>query len=302
MTPAGIYLRVSTDQQNTEVQLPALERMAAARGYEVAQIYRDAAIGGTKGKLERPELARVFTDASRGRIRAVFVWALDRFSRDDSFIGGVLMIGELDHYRCALISHEETALDSSGPFREPLVVLSLKMAASERARLIRRTNEGIAYARAHGTKSGKAIGRPRVELSGAMLDRALELRHRKDVRESHRLGTPRSWRYVATLLYGEGFTVPTKRGVGKVKHQTLQRLAEAQQKEREHGNEVVGGPSSGVCGGQRRGSGLVRAETPRAPEPTPPGGAGVQALGGMEWPKPTRPVVRGAGHQTGGIA
>lgn len=104
MIPAGIYLRVSTDEQNTEVQLPALERMAAARGYEVTQIYRDAAIGGTKGKLERPELARVFADASRGRIRAVFVWALDRFSRDDSFIGGVLMIGELDHYRCALIS------------------------------------------------------------------------------------------------------------------------------------------------------------------------------------------------------
>jgi DNA invertase Pin-like site-specific DNA recombinase len=229
MTPAGIYLRVSTDQQNTEVQLPALERMAAARGYEVTEIYRDAAIGGTKGKMERPELARVFKDAARGRIRAVFVWALDRFSRDDSFIGGVLLIGEMDHYRCALISHEETALDSSGPFREPLVVLSLKMAASERARLIRRTNEGIAYAKAHGTKSGKAIGRPRVVLSDVMLDRALWLREHKDLNSRRRPHQPpRAWRTVAKMLEDEGFVVPTsKGGVMRVKHQTLQRLVTA---------------------------------------------------------------------------
>jgi DNA invertase Pin-like site-specific DNA recombinase len=41
MTRAAIYLRVSTDRQNTENQRPEVEQLAVARGFEIIQVYEE---------------------------------------------------------------------------------------------------------------------------------------------------------------------------------------------------------------------------------------------------------------------
>lgn len=207
---AALYLRVSTDdgRQTTANQRPALEQMARARGYEITRTFEDEE-SGAKGKRDRPGLAALLQAAARGEFSAVLVWALDRFSRDDSFTGGLLMIGELDHYRVALLSHQETWLDTAGPFREPLVALSLKMAASERRRLIDRTRAGMARARAEGKHIGRKPGKRiapgvSVPLSEAVLARAAELRREKADRPRQSGYGPPSWRRVHLLLELEG--------------------------------------------------------------------------------------------------
>lgn len=197
MIPAAIYVRVSKEDgsQTTDNQLPDVQQMASGRGYVVApeHVYSDEA-SGAKGADERPALAALLQAAARGRFKAVFVWRLDRLSRDDTFRGGLQMIGELDRFGVALLSHGETWIDTAGPFRSVLVQISLTLASEERRVLITRTNAGIARARVKGTKSGKAIGRPRVQVSEKMIDRAEEW-HRRTV----------SWRIAERQLRAEGF-------------------------------------------------------------------------------------------------
>lgn len=168
MIPAAIYLRVSREDQHPENQRPALEEMAKARGYEIHdsnhptrggdladRVYVDLGISGAKGKADRPALRALLEDAARGMFRAVLVWALDRLSRDGSLAGGLQIVGELDRYKCAVLSYRQTWLDTSGPFREPLIALAFAMADEERRTLIERSKAGVERGRAEGKRPGR---------------------------------------------------------------------------------------------------------------------------------------------------
>ena len=64
------YARVSTDAQETHLQLDALQRAKCSR------IYQEKASGA---KAERPELMRLLDNARKGDV--VIVWKLDRLAR-----------------------------------------------------------------------------------------------------------------------------------------------------------------------------------------------------------------------------
>lgn len=208
MIPAAIYVRVSKEDgsQTTDNQLPDVQQMASGRGYVVApeHVYSDEA-SGAKGADERPALAALLQAAARGRFKAVFVWRLDRLSRDDTFRGGLQMIGELDRFGVALLSHGETWIDTAGPFRSVLVQISLTLASEERRVLIVRTKAGIARAKAAGVH----CGRPRALLSDAMLAAARAAKQTGTFHREHAKGGPRwrelSWREVRTALRASGF-------------------------------------------------------------------------------------------------
>ena len=58
------------------------------------------------------------------------------------------------------ISHQE-ALDTSTPMGKAMFTIIAAMAELERSVIRERVVAGMEYARAHGTKSGKSVGRPR---------------------------------------------------------------------------------------------------------------------------------------------
>ena len=64
------YARVSTDAQETHLQLDALQRAKCSR------IYQEKASGA---KADRPELMRLLDNARKGDV--VVVWKLDRLAR-----------------------------------------------------------------------------------------------------------------------------------------------------------------------------------------------------------------------------
>jgi len=212
---AAIYLRVSKDDgsQTTDNQRPDVEQMAAGRGYVVApeHVYIDEA-SGAKGADERPALAALLAAAARGRFRAVFVWRLDRLSRDDSFRGGAMLIGQLDSYNVAILSHQETWLDTSGFLRNALVQFAVSIAADERNKLIGRTHTGIRRARGQLAAKGKYwnerkgkwvthIGVPPAAISAEARDRALAL-----------LSAGHTWRAIHAQLASEGMLRPYSGG------------------------------------------------------------------------------------------
>ena len=72
----------------------------------------------------------------------------------------MLALEEFRSLEIDFISHQE-ALDTSTPMGRAMFTIIAAMAELERDVIRERTAAGLEYARRHGTKSGKPIGRPR---------------------------------------------------------------------------------------------------------------------------------------------
>ena len=72
------YTRISTPEQNPELQLRELQDYATRQGWELAEVYQDV---GSGSNACRPGLHRLIEDAREGKFKAILVWKLDRFGR-----------------------------------------------------------------------------------------------------------------------------------------------------------------------------------------------------------------------------
>jgi predicted site-specific integrase-resolvase len=73
---AAIYARVSTSDQNCEMQLRELREYLGRRGWEAAGEYVDTGWSGSKAS--RPAQDRLVKEARLRHFDAVVVWKLDR--------------------------------------------------------------------------------------------------------------------------------------------------------------------------------------------------------------------------------
>lgn len=170
---AGVYVRVSTDRQDTANQMPALLELCAARGWEA-----DVRSEVESGAKRRPVLEALCSDAKRGKVGAVVVWALDRLGRHK--VEAAHRARDLGHAGVRLVSYQETWVDQPpGPTRDLLIDVFTWVAQQERDRLIARTREGLAKAAA----KGRHPGRPRVD-SAAMAQAIADVRDGKAVRSA----------------------------------------------------------------------------------------------------------------------
>jgi DNA invertase Pin-like site-specific DNA recombinase len=161
---AAIYVRVSTNlrtrdaggfEQNPDVQEVPLRQMAEQRGWTVARVYSDRMSGA---KADRPGLNAMMADARRGTFDVVLVWRFDRFARSVEQL--VTALAEFRSLGVGFVSHQE-AVDTSTPMGKAMFAIVAAMAELERNVIRERVVAGLDYARAHGTKSGRGLGRPR---------------------------------------------------------------------------------------------------------------------------------------------
>src|SRR5438874_9304560 len=79
----AIYARVSTEEQREgqtiNSQVAELERFADAKGWVMADVYKDEGWSGSI--MARPELDRLRDDARDGRLQAVLINDVDRLAR-----------------------------------------------------------------------------------------------------------------------------------------------------------------------------------------------------------------------------
>ena len=147
--------RVSTDDQATANQLEELKRWAKNAGHTIVKVYEDADISGTKGRDKRPGFDALLNDAVRREFDIVAVWSSDRLGRSMKDLIEVLQT--VRQTGRGLYIHTQ-ALDTAG--RAMFQMLGV-LAEFEREVIVARVNAGLSRARQNGTKSGKAIGRPR---------------------------------------------------------------------------------------------------------------------------------------------
>jgi len=110
---AGVYVRVSTDEQadeglSLEVQEQRARVVALERGADVVEVYRDDGFSGTR--FDRPDLQRMLADVDE--LDMVAVWRLDRLSR--SVRDWAEMMELFADHACGLISVTES-FDFSTP-------------------------------------------------------------------------------------------------------------------------------------------------------------------------------------------
>ena len=160
----ALYTRVSTSGkgQDTEVQARELREYATRRGWDVVQEYTDNGVSGAKES--RPALDRLTQDARRRKFDGVLCWKLDRIGRSLKHL--VNLLAELEAVGVALVSFSDN-LDLSTPQGRLMFQIIGAMAEFERSLTVERVKAGIAYARS----KGKRLGRPKVSVNAAQINR-----------------------------------------------------------------------------------------------------------------------------------
>src|SRR5580692_7461725 len=147
---AAIYVRVSTAEQDTDMQETELRQYVESRGWECV-VYRDKAQSGAKN--DRPALNAMLSDLGRRKFDVVVVWALDRLARS---LKQLLTIGE----ECRSLGVDLVSLrqniDTTLPAGRLTFQILGAVAEFEREMLRERVKAGMAQAR----RSGKHVGRP----------------------------------------------------------------------------------------------------------------------------------------------
>ncbi len=163
----ALYVRTSTTDQDGAAQLHALKRAADARGWLDVREFID--LGHSGAKASRPALDSLKRAARAGEAREVMVVGLDRLGR--SLRDLLVLLDDLAAAGCSVVSLRE-GVDLSTPAGWLQVQILGALAEFERELIRERVRAGLDRARSAGTRSGRAIGRPRrqfdVELARAM--------------------------------------------------------------------------------------------------------------------------------------
>ncbi len=153
MTRAGLYIRVSTDQQSHDLQFDELRRVAAQRGYGRVE-YVDTESGASSGLAARK---RLLQDAKTGKLDVVMVWRLDRFGR---VLRELLdAVDSFQSWGVEFVSLRDN-IDTTTPAGRLTFHIMGALAEFERGLISERVQAGLEAAKRRGTK----LGRPRREI------------------------------------------------------------------------------------------------------------------------------------------
>ena len=147
------YVRVSTGGQDTAMQMADIQRLAELRGWQIVATVEEKA----SGAKTRPARQRLIAEAKAGAYDAICVWKLDRWGR--SMVDVLTTVTELDSAGVAFVSVQDS-IDMTTAQGRLMVQLLAAFAEFERAQIRERVLAGLKHAKRHGTRTGKAIGRP----------------------------------------------------------------------------------------------------------------------------------------------
>jgi DNA invertase Pin-like site-specific DNA recombinase len=156
----AIYARVSTGEQNPELQLRELRDYAKRRGFIIHREYVETVPGDVRRRKRAPEFEAMMADARRRRFDCVLVWKYDRFARSLGAL--VAALQEFRDLGIDFISHTQ-AIDTTTPMGRLFFHIIGSFAEFERDVIVERVRAGLANARAKGKRLGRPIQDPAAE-------------------------------------------------------------------------------------------------------------------------------------------
>jgi DNA invertase Pin-like site-specific DNA recombinase len=151
-----MYCRVSTRDkgQDPSNQIRELTEECKRLGYELTQYQQYIDCESASGKRRRPEFERMLNDAEHRKFNVLFVWALDRLSREGT-LKTLLLIERLNSFGVKVKSLREPWLDPTSPTYDLLVPIFSWVAKAEAQRISDRVRAGLARAKAMGVVLGR---------------------------------------------------------------------------------------------------------------------------------------------------
>lgn len=141
------YIRVSTQEQNTESQWEVLKK------YNIDKPFEDKVSGKN---IDRPQLQEMLDYVREGD--TIYVKDFSRLARSTKDL--LWIIDELNKKNVKLVSHKEQ-FDTSSPSGKLMVTMLGAIYEFERANLLERQKDGIAIAKKEGKYKGrKKISKP----------------------------------------------------------------------------------------------------------------------------------------------
>lgn len=147
----AVYLRVSTNDQSTELQRNEILAYLKARNWDSFSVYED--VGKTGTNDNRPALKKLIADAKHRKFDIVVCWKIDRLFRSLKHL--ILTLQEFDELGIKFISLKDQ-IDLTTSSGRLLMQIIGAMGEFEAALIKERVKAGLAAAKA----KGKALGRP----------------------------------------------------------------------------------------------------------------------------------------------
>lgn len=152
---AVIYARVSTEDQTTDNQIPALLELAKRRGWEVLTVYQEEASAWKVG--HQKEFAKMLKSASYHEFDVLLVWALDRITRQG--VQAIFpIVDTLKTYGVMVVSLQEPWTEQGGLQAELLYSITAWVAKSESERRSERIKVALGERKAKGLPVGRIVG------------------------------------------------------------------------------------------------------------------------------------------------
>lgn len=145
------YLRVSTEEQNVNLQEDALKKFCDFKWPGISPVFF-VDQGESGAKISRPALDRMLADARAGKFDAIVTWKFDRIGR--SALHLLTIMEELRGLKVSFISLQES-IDTSTDAGKMFFAILAAIAEFERSTIISRTKAGIEAAQARGIHCGK---------------------------------------------------------------------------------------------------------------------------------------------------
>jgi putative DNA-invertase from lambdoid prophage Rac len=148
---AAIYVRVSTVDQNDDLQFQELREYAGRMKWRVVEY-----VEKVSSVKKRPELNRMMDDARHRKFDVVIVWKLDRFARSlRQLIDNIQL---LDSYGVRFIAATQGIdTDKNNPASRLMLHILGAVAEFERGLITERVRAGVKEAQ----RRGKHCGRPK---------------------------------------------------------------------------------------------------------------------------------------------
>ncbi|SRR5258708_7935528 len=158
-TRAAVYARVSTLDQNPDLQLRELRQYADRRGWKITE-FTDHGVSGSETR--RPRLTALTESLKRHDFDVVLVWKFDRLFRSVQHI--VQFFELVQHLKVEFVSLTEQ-IDTGSPSGRLIFHVLASIAEFEREMIRERVLAGLRAAKARGTK----LGRPRKQVDTARI-------------------------------------------------------------------------------------------------------------------------------------
>lgn len=164
----AVYMRVSTDKQDTASQEHEIKQFLDTRNMTDIAWYVDRGISGKTTK--RPEYQRMIADVRAGRITGVVVYRLDRLGRDAISTMRQLFDWMQAGIEFFSVTQPILQLGKDNPFRITIISIFSELAQIERETIVTRVKSGLNAAKARGVRLGaETLFGPHIQTRAAEL-------------------------------------------------------------------------------------------------------------------------------------